>query len=152
MVGQIFISMLECLRGQIDGHIPRLLELIVRQLERNHKESDRRVRSMLLQVIAMLLYYSTPLVLSLLGQQEGLTEKIFDQLHKHLIGFKLDFEMRRALFGLTAVLISDSLPSLIEKNLASFFEAAAQVAIRATQLMVREEKKDKKKEAKEGKS
>lgn len=67
VVGQILISLLECLKGRIDHKIPAILELVVKQLDANHKESEKSVRSMLVQVMCMALYYNASLVLSLLS-------------------------------------------------------------------------------------
>lgn len=47
-MGQLFITLLECLKGRIDNKVPAILEIVVKQLGINHNESDRRVRSMFL--------------------------------------------------------------------------------------------------------
>ena len=68
VVAQIWLALLECSkRPKIDHVVPQLLEVLVRELSRNHKESDKRVKAMLLQVLAMLFFYNAPLVLSLLA-------------------------------------------------------------------------------------
>lgn len=117
---RILIALFETLPAQIDGaalaHIVGMLlaELKV-SFEQNHPKT---YKSMLLQALAMAFYNSSKDAFRII-ESEGQTVAVFTNWLAFMPKFKLEFEIRRILFGLIAILKTPTaeMPPLVVEQL-----------------------------------
>lgn len=99
---KILIAMLENLQGRIDEAIQFVVVICMRELESSAK-GTKNIRSMVLQTLCMSLWYNSALTFELLKLGNHVIP-FFQKLLELLPGLKHEFELRRVIFGLTAVI------------------------------------------------
>ena len=99
---KLLVTMVEALPGKLDDVFQNIIGVIVQELRLAITEN---YKSMLVQAISMTLYYNPEATFSIL-EKGNHTEQVFKELFIMIPKFKWDFEFKRAIFGLTTILVS----------------------------------------------
>mmetsp|Transcript_42364 Transcript_42364/g.55849 ORF Transcript_42364/g.55849 Transcript_42364/m.55849 type:complete len:774 (-) Transcript_42364:479-2800(-) len=115
------IAIFENLPGQIDQAMPMLVGMLLAEIKIAFDEGSscpKNYQSMLMQTIAMALFNNNVLTLSIV-EQEGQTVPLFSTWLTYMPKFKLEFEIRRIVFGLLAILRvpAGQLPPVVQQQL-----------------------------------
>lgn len=112
---KVLIALLENLPARIDEALPYLLRLCLAQL---HQKLAKNFKSMVVQTLAMCFWYNSALTFALLEGLQALP-LVFVSLSQVLPQLKHDFELRRLVFGLTAIVATPAgaVPALIGEKL-----------------------------------
>ena len=103
----IIIAMFENLLGKLDDDMPELLRILF--IELNHqlklpaRKKSKPLMSMIFQAISMAFTYNPQLVFLWL-ENATLTQQVFNSWFSAMGAFKMRFELRRIIFGLTAII------------------------------------------------
>ena len=101
---RVLIAILENLPGQIDMALPSLVGMLLAELKMAFEGSTpSNYKSMLLQTMAMALYNNNVATLAII-ENEHQTYAVFGNWLMFMEKFKLEFEIRRIIFGLLAIL------------------------------------------------
>lgn len=100
----LIVAIFENMHGRIDADIPVLLGYLVSELEflSTVEAKALKFKSMILQALAMCFSYNSALTFSVLESQ-GKTLAVFAEWFKFMNNFSKDFEYRRNIFGLCAI-------------------------------------------------
>lgn len=99
---RIIMGLLENFRGMVDNQLLNILQ-IVRELLNESQGNKNSLRSMILQVVAMMLWYNPQYTVQMLRNQNYFDELIsvwFD----HLAQFETEHEKERELYGIVALI------------------------------------------------
>ena len=102
----MLISIFENLPGQIDSALPTLVGMLLAEIKiafEQGAKTPKNYQSMLLQALAMALYNSNVQTLGII-EAEGQTFFVFQNWLAFMEKFKLEFEIRRIIFGLLSIL------------------------------------------------
>ena len=116
---RVMIALLENLPGQIDAQLPFLVGMLLAELKVAFESScPSNYRAMLLQSIAMALFNSNATTLAII-ENEQQTFAVFSNWLQFMDHFKLEFEFRRIIFGLLAILRvpGGQMPQLVQQQL-----------------------------------
>ena len=124
---KLIIALIENLHGQLDGALKGLLELCLSELSFLGPKVSKHYQAMVMQVFCMSFWYNSGLTFNLLFEIDktgGAIFTVFQRLLNCIPGMSLDFELRRAIFGLTAIVntdpstmpgpVSDRLPDIVQ--------------------------------------
>ena len=101
---RVVISLLECLPGQLNDAMPSLVGMLLAELKNAFENSvPSNYISMLFQCVSLAIYNSNALTLSII-ESEGQTIAVFSNWLQFMSKFKKEFEIRRIVFGLLALL------------------------------------------------
>jgi hypothetical protein len=105
VVMKILISMLENLgNGRINEALPIIIKICWEQLNLDLKKVAKNYTSMVIQTLCMCFWYNSSLTFQILDLQLNQTVSVFQRLLQSLPFLKHDFELRRVIFGLGAIL------------------------------------------------
>ncbi len=116
---KVIITMLENLFGKIDEALPLIIQMVVQCLQEcANEKTPPNYLSMLLQTLSMCFWYNTTLTFQILEQNQW-TILVFQKWLQHMPTFKKDFELRRVIFGLTAIIKTPAaqLPQVVAQRL-----------------------------------
>ena len=101
---RVVIALLENLPGKIDFALPKLVGMLLAENKVAFEtETPPNFRSMVLQTISMALFNSNLTTLTII-EQEQQTFTVFSNWLSNMGNFKLEFEIRRVLWGLLSIL------------------------------------------------
>lgn len=129
---KVIIAMLENLLGRIDQALPLILQICVSELNENsHPKANKSYKSMILQTIAMCFHYNSELTFQLL-EQNNWTIPVFQQWLQTMPIFKHDFEIRRVIFGLTAIIKTNPqiIPAIVAQRLPELVRQLALLSLK----------------------
>lgn len=113
----LIISMLENMIGQINDELPSLVKILVEELQFLESNKDRisysKYKAMVLQAFSMCFNYNASLTFQIIDQL-GQTLSVFQSWFVFMNDFKRDFEIRRNILGLTAIIQTQPLPELVD--------------------------------------
>lgn len=116
----LIVAILENMQGRLDQDLPQILTFLTDELEflSSIKTKANNFKSMILQAIAMMFVYNSQATFSLL-ESSGKTLLVFQNWFSYMNDFKKDFEIRRNIFGLCAIIGSpeNCLPALVSQRL-----------------------------------
>ena len=116
----LIICLLENMIGNLDAELPSLIETLTYELtfaDGNRETiSYTKYKCMILQALSMCFNYNSQLTFQILESQ-GKTLGIFQSWFVFMNDFKKDFEIRRILLGLTAIIMCPTLPGLVSEKL-----------------------------------
>lgn len=100
----LMVAIFENMQGRIDSDVPTLLGFLIAELEFLGTVDSKalKFKSMILQALAMCFSYNAALTFNFL-EQEGKTILVFQEWFKFMNNFSKDFEYRRNIFGLIAI-------------------------------------------------
>ena len=130
---RVLIALLENLPGQLDESMPQLVGMLLAELKMAFEnQSVSNYRSMLLQAMSMALYNNSQLTLTII-ENENQTVAVFGNWLQFMSKFKLEFEIRRIIFGLLCILKTPvaNLPQVVQNQLP---EITKQMGALATQV------------------
>ena len=116
---RVLISIFENLPGQIDSALPHLVGILLAELKLSFENgAPKNYKSMLLQTISMALFNNSVAVLSIF-EAEGQTVAVFANWLNFMKHFKLEFEIRRIVFGLLSILKTPgaNMPPVVQQQL-----------------------------------
>lgn len=116
---RVVIALLENLPGQIDHALPLLVGMILAENKIAFEtECPPNYRSMVLQTISMAIYNSNVTTLRII-EQEQQTFTVFSNWLQYMSKFKLEFEIRRIVWGLLAILKTPGteIPPMVQQQL-----------------------------------
>ena len=119
----VFIALLENLPGSIDDIVPYILQTCASEL--SYLTGRTAYRRMIMQTVCMAFHYNAGLAFTAL-EQAGQTAFIFQSLMMVVDELTFQFELRRVVFGLTAVVASETMPG----QLPVVMQCLAQLAVR----------------------
>ena len=131
---KIIITLMENLPGMIDHALPQFIGMLLAELK-NAVESDPKApqnyTSMILQSLSVCLFNNCTACLSII-EHEGQTIAFFSNLMEFLSKFKREFEIRRILFGLTAIIRTplECLPPMVGAKTADLFKEIGMLAVK----------------------
>lgn len=99
---RIIMGLLENFRGKVDNHLAGILQ-IVKELLGECQGNKDSLKSMVLQVVAMMLWYNPTLTVDLLRSQNYF-EELLTVWFDHLAQFESEHEKERELYGIVALL------------------------------------------------
>jgi len=103
---KIIIALIENLSQRLDDTLPYLLNMCIQEILVLKPKMFKNFQSMALQVVCMALWYNSSLTFSVL-EQNGWTFPVFHRLLILIPSLHHDFELRRVIFGLTAIVNTD---------------------------------------------
>lgn len=113
-------AIFENMQGRLDQDLPTLLQFCVEELSfvTSLKESKQpqMYKSMVLQAIAMSFTCNATIVFQVL-QSSGTLGVVMQTWFKFMNDFKKDFELRRNIFGLCAIIKTPNLPELVSSRI-----------------------------------
>lgn len=126
------IAIFENLPGQIDIALPTIVGMLLAEIKlafENGAKVPRPYQSMLLQSLAMALFNSNAATLAII-ENENQTFFVFSQWLQFMSEFKLEFEIRRIVFGLLALLKvpGAQMPQLVQQQLPQITREIARLA------------------------
>ena len=116
---RVVIALLENLPGQIDFALPQLVGMLLAENKvAFENETPPNFRSMVLQSLAMAIYNSSLTTLGII-EQEQQTFTVFSNWLGYMSQFKLEFEIRRILWGLLSIIKTPpaSIPQMVQSQL-----------------------------------
>lgn len=129
----LVIAVFENLLGQIDAEVPALLEILISELQflETNKEriSYKKYKGMVLQAFAMSFNYNAALTFQILEAQ-GHTLSVFQSWFVFMNDFKKDFEIRRVILGLSAIVCTQPLPTIVDQKLPDVMNQLSLLAIK----------------------
>lgn len=99
---RIIMGLLENFRGKVDNHLMSILT-IVRELLNECQGNKNSLRSMILQVVAMMLWYNPSFTVEMLRSQNYFEELLLVWF-EHLANFETEHEKERELYGIVSLL------------------------------------------------
>lgn len=101
----VILALFENMQGKLDEDLPLLLGFLINEIRslETLKRPSKRFQSMLLQAISMSFAYNAQLTLFWLESQDS-AQEIFKMWFSFMDNFNKDFELRRNIFGLSAIL------------------------------------------------
>ena len=131
-------TVLENCTGMIDDSVPEILGLITTEMGKS-EETGKSYKSMLLQVLSMCFLYDSQLTFRVL-EERGLTAQMLQTWFSSLMVFRRCFELRRALYGLSAIIRADPMqaPSCFSSELSQIMNSIAYLLERHTKAKERE--------------
>lgn len=126
---KIIIALIENLSQRLDDALPYLLNMAIQEMLNLKPKVAKNFQGMCLQVICMSLWYNSGLTFNLLEQQ-GWTFPVFHRLLILIPSLRHEFELRRVLFGLTALVNTDPtvLPELVRERLPDIVQWMAKLS------------------------
>lgn len=102
---KVVICIFENLPGQIDGALPEFMGMLLAELHvlLSKKKPVINYQSMLLQGIA-LAFYNNAIVSFQVCEKNSMTVPLFQCWLSFMPQFKMEFELRRVIFGLISIL------------------------------------------------
>ena len=102
---RVVIAILENLPRQIDHALPHMVGMLLAELKMAFENGPcpKNFKAMLLQSIAMAVFNNNSVTLRII-ENEGQTFSLFSNWLGFMQHFKLEFEIRRIVFGLCAIL------------------------------------------------
>ena len=101
---RVVISLFENLPGQMEDALPFLVEILLAEMIQNFENSaPNNYRSMLLQAMSMALFNSSVTTMRKIEEKQQ-TFMVFGKWLAFMGKFKLEFEIRRIVFGLLSIL------------------------------------------------
>ena len=105
---RVLIAILENLPGQIDSALPVIVGIIVAELKQAFESrTAHNYKSMVLQPLSMALYNNSIATLGII-ESEQQTMAVFGHWLQFMSQFKLEFEIRRIVFGLLSIIKTPS--------------------------------------------
>jgi len=132
IVLRVLIAIFENLPGQVEAALPTLVGMLLAELKVAFEGTKpKNFKSMLLQTLAMALYNSNATTLAII-EREQQTYAVFGSWLMFMDKFKLEFEIRRIIFGLLAILRvpGAQMPSLVQQQLPQITKHIAALAAR----------------------
>ena len=125
---KIIIALIENLSQRLDDALPYLLNLCIQELLSLKPKVAKNFQSMALQVVCMSLWYNSGLTFSIL-ESNGWTFPVFHRLLILIPSLIHEFELRRFIFGLTAIVNTDpsTLPDLVRDRLPDIVQWLAKL-------------------------
>ena len=116
----LIIAILENMQGMIDDKMPQIVGFLTNELSfLQQKGSDvnhKNFKTMILQAFAMCFSYNASMTFHIL-ESTNMTLSVFQAWFTNMNNFQKDFEIRRVIFGLTAIIKTASLPDLVNQKL-----------------------------------
>lgn len=119
-VVSLFNSVLENLQD-VSDIIPGIIQLLLNELQKA-KTPDYQI--MLLQGILMCLWYDMGQTVSVLETQNAM-ETFFQFIFQKVGEIREDFEVKRFVLGLTALLVNSEMPDSVKNNYSNIIKALA---------------------------
>lgn len=118
---RVVIAIFENLPGQIDLALPHIVGMLLAELKMafdSEVSCPKNYKSMLLQSIAMAIFNSNSATLRVI-ETEKQTFAVFANWLGFMKQFKLEFEIRRIVFGLCAILRTPigNMPPIVQQQL-----------------------------------
>ena len=130
---RVVIAVLENLPGQIDFALPKLVGMLLAENKVAFETVDTppNFRSMVLQSLSMAIYNSSLTTLGII-EQEQQTFAVFSNWLGFMSEFKLEFEIRRILFGLLSIIKTPaaSIPQMVQSQLPEITKQIGGLAFR----------------------
>ncbi len=105
IIMKVLIAMLENLgNGRINEALPMIIKVCWGQLNLDMEKVAKNYTSMVMQTLCMCFWYNSPLTFQVIDLQLGQTVAVFQRLLQSLPSLKHDFELRRVIFGLGAII------------------------------------------------
>ena len=119
-VMSVVVAMFENMHNLLDNDLPQLLTYLLEELNHQATLSDpsKQYQSMILQCISMAFTYHSVLIFQWLEQNNQLLP-VFQTWFSYMNDFKKDFEIRRIIFGLSAIIKTPEaqLPAIVNQKL-----------------------------------
>lgn len=133
VVLKVVITLFENLQGQIDHALPQIIGMLLAELQvlLSKKKPVVKYQSMLLQALA-LAFYNNPVITFQVCEQNQMTVPLFQSWLSFMPQFKLEFELRRVIFGLISILrcAPEHHPQLIQLRLQDLFKTTSELVMR----------------------
>lgn len=132
---KVVIALMENLPGGIDAILPQFVGILLAELHQSQaQKAPQNYTLMLIQALCSTLFNNCPLALHSIDT-EGQTIPFFTALMKFMPKFKKEFEIRRVLFGLTAIMRSaqEHLPPLVAQKRPDLMKEVASLTVKCYQ-------------------
>lgn len=129
---KIIIAIFENLAGQIDHALPTLLGVVLAELKNGiDKKAPKNYISMILQTIAVSFFNNSVLTFQQL-EENNMTVTVFQTWMTRMGDFKQEFELRRVIFGLLAILKTPggAVPPLVAQRMPQLMKAVSELVAR----------------------
>lgn len=139
---KLMITLLEHLRGgALDHSLPTLLGLCLQELTALSKR-QKHYQLMLLQVLCLSFWYNCALTFSILEQNQW-TLTVFHRLLIMLPRVHHTFELRRVIFGLTAIVETangclEAVPEIVQARITDVVQYLVQMCVKMEDERVKE--------------
>lgn len=127
---RVVIAIFENMPGHIDSALPHVVGMLLAE----HKiafehSSPKNYKSMIYQALSMALYNNSVATLQII-ESEGQTFAVFSNWLHFMSKFKLEFEIRRIIFGLLSILKTpgSSIPPIVQQQLPQITKQLAALA------------------------
>ena len=120
VVMKVLMAMLENLgNGRINEALPLIVRVCWGQLNLDLEKVAKNYTSMVLQTVCMCFWYNSQLTFQVLDLALHQTVTVFQRILQSLPTLKHDFELRRVIFGFTAILATpiQALPAIVGQRL-----------------------------------
>ena len=130
----ILVAIFENMFGVIGAHLPELLNILFQELNHQHYYLDSATvpfMSMLLQAISMAFACCPGLAFQWLTDNDSIL-KVFQLWFSHMGHFQKELELRRMIFGLTAIIktASSDFPMILQLQLPEIMSQLATFTLR----------------------
>ena len=156
--GLAIMNLLVCLvennLGQIDAELPTILDFVIQELSfcEIHKDTinHKKYKAMILQALSMIFNYNAAMTFQLI-EAKGSTLQIFQTWFVFMNEFKKDFEVRRILLGLTAIVTAPNLPQVVSEKLPDIMNQISLLTYKMSSERQKSLKENKEHVARDGK-
>ena len=127
---RVVIAILENLPGQVDHGLPMLVGMLLGELKMAFEgQTPNNYKSMLLQSLSMALFNNNSATLRIIGAEKQ-TFALFSNWLGFMKNFRLEFEIRRIIFGLLAMLKTPGgdIPPLVQQQLPAITQQIGALA------------------------
>lgn len=128
----LIIAVFENLIGQIDAEVPMLLDILLGELQFLEARKDsinyKKYKGMVMQAFSMCFNYNAGLTFQVL-EAKGATLSVFQSWFVFMNDFKKDFEIRRIILGLSAIVHTQPLPAIVDQKLPDVMNQLTLLAI-----------------------
>jgi len=129
---KLVCCILETFPGQIDNALPSIVGMLLAELHvALSNKCPINYKSMIVQATATAFYNNSILTFQIL-EKENQTARFFEQWLQMMGGFKLEFELRRIIFGLIAIIRTplNQMPPFIADRMPALCQQLAILSIR----------------------